>query len=309
MNFKRFRRDADLEDELRVHLEMQAEENADRGMPPVEARRRAHLRLGRTPAIIERIRDQEALVMLEGWYRDFLFGMRAIRQSPVFCITAILTLALGIGANTAIFALLYGLLLRSLPVAHPEQLAHIRIVSAASQSNDTGSFIPYRMIEQFEREQHSFSGISLWRLAEVTMLDREGSLRTYNAELVSGNAFPLLGLNPYLGRLISPRDDVRGGPPRGWPVVLSYGFWTEHFGADRRHCWKTDHSLKHTHDRRRRCAACFSRHPARHQYRTLPAARLRDSSFQAPDRLPGMDIRVFRHRSPERRDASRRGRK
>lgn len=232
MKFKRFRRDTDLEDELRVHLEMQAEENADRGMPPVEARRRARLRLGPTPAIIERIRDQEAIVMLESWYRDFLFGMRAIRQSPVFCVTAILTLALGIGANTAIFALLYGLLLRSLPVAHPEQLAHIRMVSAAAQYNDASSFIPYRMIEQFEREQHSFAGISLWHFAEVTMLDTEGSLRVYHAELVSGNAFPLLGLTPYLGRLISPGDDVRGGPAQGWPVVLSYGFWTEHFGAD-----------------------------------------------------------------------------
>jgi putative ABC transport system permease protein len=232
MNFKRFRRDADLEDELRVHLEMQAQENADRGMPPGEARRRAHLRLGRTPAIIERIRDQEAIVMLEGWYKDFLFGMRAIRQSPVFCVTAILTLALGIGANTAIFALLYGLLLRSLPVVHPEQLAHIRVVSAAAQFNDAGSFIKYRMIEQFEHEQHSFVGISLWTMTEVTMLDGQGSLRAYQTELVSGNAFSLLGLNPYLGRLISPADDVRGGPPQGWPVVLSYGFWTEHFGAD-----------------------------------------------------------------------------
>jgi putative ABC transport system permease protein len=232
MKFKRFRRDSDLEDELRVHLEMQAEENAERGMPPVEARRRARLRLGRTPAVIERIRDQEVIVMLEGWYRDFVFGMRAIRQNPVFCITAILTLALGIGANTAIFALLYGLLLRNLPVAHPEQLTHIRIVSAASRFNDAGSFIPYRMIEQFKREQNSFSGISLWRPAEVTMLDGEGSLRAYQTELVSGNAFPLLGVNPYLGRLVSPDDDVRGGPAQGWPVVLSYGFWTEHFGAD-----------------------------------------------------------------------------
>jgi predicted permease len=232
MKFKRFRRDADLEDELRVHLEMQAEENADRGMQPLEARRRARLLLGRTPAVIERMRDQEMIVMLEGWYRDFLFGIRAIRQSPVFCITAILTLALGIGANSAIFALLYGLLLRNLPVAHPEQLAHVRIVSAASQFNDAGSFIPYRMIEQFQREQHSFAGISLWRTAEVTMLDGDGALRPYPTELVSGSTFPLLGLNPYLGRLISPGDDVRGGSAQGWPVVLSFGFWTERFGAD-----------------------------------------------------------------------------
>jgi len=232
MKFRRFRRDADLEDELRVHLDLQSEENTARGMPNDEARRRAYLRLGRTPEIIERVRDQEVIVMLEGLYKDFVFGIRAIRQSPIFCIAAILTLALGIGANTAIFALLYALLLRDLPVNNPGRLAQIQVVSAASTTNERSSFIPYRMIEQVEREQNSFSGISLWRPGEVTMLDTEGSLRAYSTELVSGNGFSLLGVKPYLGRLISPADDVRGGPAQGWPVVLSFGFWSEHFGAD-----------------------------------------------------------------------------
>src|SRR6185312_14421499 len=165
----RFRSDSDLEDELRAHLEMQAEDNLAGGMPAVEARRRARLRLGRTPAIIERVHDQDFMTILESWYRDFVLGMRAIRKSPVFCVTAILTLALGIGANTAIFALLYGLLLRSLPVSDPEQL---------------------------QREQHSFSAISAWWLGEVTMLDSEGTLRAYHVGLVSGNAFPMFGMKP-----------------------------------------------------------------------------------------------------------------
>ena len=230
MKFKRFRSDSDLEDELRVHMEMQAEDNRAEGMSAVEAERRAHLLLGRTPALIEKVRDQEIVVMLESWYRDLLFGFRAIRKNPVFCITAILTLALGIGANTAIFALLYGLLLRSLPVPEPRQLVHIRVVSPATHTDN--SSIPYRMIKQFGLEQHSLAGISLWRPAGVTMLDTEGSMRVYSVDLVSGNAFSLLGVNPYLGRMISPRDDVHGGPAEGWPAVLSYGFWTEHFGAD-----------------------------------------------------------------------------
>ncbi len=208
-----------------MHLEMQAEDNRAAGMPDAEARRRARLRLGRTPAIIERVHDQDFMTILESWYRDFLFGMRAIRKSPAFCITAILTLALGIGANTAIFALLYGLLLRSLPVIDPQQLAYIGLVSAASRNNDGGSFIPYHMIEQFRREQHSFSGISVWWRAEVTMLDKEGILRAYQCGLVSGNAFPLFGMKPELGRLIAASDDIRGGSSVGWPVVLSYGFW------------------------------------------------------------------------------------
>jgi predicted permease len=228
----RFRSDSDLEDELRVHLEMQAEDNREAGLPDVEARRRARLRVGRTPEIIERLHDQDFMTMLESWYRDFVLGMRAIRKSPVFCITAILTLALGIGANTAIFALLYGLLLRSLPVTDPQQLAYIGIVSAASRNNGLGSFIPYHMLEQFQNEQHSFSAISAWWLGEVTTLDNEGTLRAYRVGLVSGNAFPLFGMKPYLGRLIAPGDDVRGGSAGGWPVVLSYGFWNERFGAD-----------------------------------------------------------------------------
>src|SRR5581483_6873689 len=126
---RHFRSDSDLEDELRVHLEMDAEDTFDTSASPAEARRRARLRLGRTHSIIESVRDQEFITVVEGWYRDVQLGVRALRRSPVFCLTSILTIALGIGANTAIFSLLYGLLLRSLPVANAGQLARIGLVS------------------------------------------------------------------------------------------------------------------------------------------------------------------------------------
>jgi predicted permease len=226
------RSDSDIADELRVHLEMQSEDNQAAGMPTGEAQRRARLQLGSAPALIERVYDQEMITMLESWWRDFAFGMRAIRKSPVFCITAILTLALGIGANTAIFALLYGLLLRSLPVADPQQLAYIGLVSAGARNTGSGGFIPYHMLEQIRREQHSFSDISTWGWNEITMLDTTGTLRVYRVGLVSGNAFSLFGMKPYLGRLITPEDDVREGSSLGWPVVLSYGFWNDRFAAD-----------------------------------------------------------------------------
>ncbi len=219
-------------EELRVHFEMQAEDNRGAGMPDMEARRRARLLLGRTPEVIERVRDQEMLTVLEGWYRDFALGMRAIRKSPVFCFTAILTLALGIGANTVIFALLYGLVLRTLPVANPSELAHIGLVSAADSQGDSHSWLPYPMLQRFRREQRSFSGISIWLAAEVSVLDSDGAPRVSRAGLVSGNAFPLLGMTPYLGRPIVPADDIRGGPSGGWPVVLSYAYWTDRYGAD-----------------------------------------------------------------------------
>src|SRR5580704_1491093 len=105
---RHFRQDRDLNDELHAHLEMLTEDQLARGLSPVEARRRARLQLGNTQVVVERIRDQEFATWLEAWYRDFALGVRALRKSPVFCLTAILTLAAGIGANTAVFTLLYG---------------------------------------------------------------------------------------------------------------------------------------------------------------------------------------------------------
>jgi predicted permease len=169
---------------------------------------------------------------VESWYRDLLLGFRALRRTPVFCLTAILTIALGIGANTAVFSLLYGLLLRSLPVANPQQLARVGLVSTALHSEDQASFLTYRMLQQYSREQQSFTGISAWDHDMVTMKDSQGTLRLYDAGMVSGNTFPVLGMKPYAGRLIAPSDDVRGGPPSGWPAVLSYGFWNTRFDAD-----------------------------------------------------------------------------
>ncbi len=226
---RRFRSDADLEDELRVHLEMETEDNAASGMPPLEARRRARLQLGSSQTIVERMRDQDFMTLLESCYRDLALGLRAIRKNPAFSLTAILTLAFGIGANTAIFTLLYGLLLRSLPVPDPQQLVRIGMTSPGSSERNA---IPYQMLMQLRQQQHSFSDISAWMGYGVTMQDREGTLRPYPALLASGNAFPLLGLKPYMGRSIAPGDDIRGGPSQGWLVVLSFGFWRDHFGAD-----------------------------------------------------------------------------
>src|SRR5581483_1552974 len=141
---RHFRTDADIEEELRVHASMLAEDHRDAGASSGEADRRAHLQLGEPLVVVEKVRDQEFLTFLEGWYRDFKFGLRALRKNPVFCLTAILTLAFGIGANTAIFTLLYGLLLRSLPVPNPQELARVSLTSPAARSAAFSS-IPYQM--------------------------------------------------------------------------------------------------------------------------------------------------------------------
>ncbi len=167
--------------------------------------------------------------MLEGWYRDLVVGLRGLRKSPVFCLTAVITLALGIGANTAVFTLLYGLFLRSLPVAAPQQLARLTLVDSTGHPTP---LIGWRLQQQLRAQQHSFTDISTWRNVSITVPDRDGTLRQYTGDVVSGNGFALFGMRPYLGRLLNESDDVRGGPAGGWPVVLSYGFWQEHFGGD-----------------------------------------------------------------------------
>jgi predicted permease len=161
---------------------------------------------------------------------DFLAGCRATTKTPVFSLTAILTLALGIGANTAIFSLLYGLLLRSLPARSPDELANISI-AMGSPDDQFRTSIPARMLEAFRARQHSFSGIGVWDLGTVNITDGSGILRLFDAGLVDGYMFDVLGIHAHLGRLISPADEVDLVRTRTWPVVLSYRFWRERFGG------------------------------------------------------------------------------
>src|SRR5262249_9300602 len=121
---RHYRTDADLSDELKTHLEMLEEDYVEAGIPVAEARRRARLALGSRQAVVENVRDQEFITMLESCYRDFVLGLRVLRKSPVFMITATVTLALGIGANVAIFTIVRGVLLRPLDYPKPDQLMY-----------------------------------------------------------------------------------------------------------------------------------------------------------------------------------------
>jgi len=190
--------------------------------------------------------------------QDLIFALRMLRKNPVLTLVAVLTLALGIGANTAIFTLLYGLVLRSLPAANPGQLVKVGVASRAELEQE-GVYMTYPMLRVFEKEQTSFHELSGWSEDMVQMKDREGAIRSYVAGLVSGNAFGLLGLQPYRGRLIAPYDDVKGGPSGGWPVVLSYGFWKDFYGGCGRYCGEADHDFRHAVDGGRGYATGFSR--------------------------------------------------
>ena len=200
-------------------------------MSPDETRRDARAKLDGMEQTKEPVRDVRSIPFLETLLQDVRFGLRMLRKNSVLTMVAVLTLALGIGANTAIFTLLYGLVLRSLPAANAGQLVKVGIASSAVPDDAGGSYMPYRIMEALSKEQSSFRELSAWSEEVVLMKDHGGSIQRYIVGLVGGNAFGLLGLQPYRGRLIAPYDDVRGGPSAGWPVVLSYGFWKGFYGS------------------------------------------------------------------------------
>ncbi|MBO0861107.1 MAG: ABC transporter permease [Chloracidobacterium sp.] len=230
--FRRDRFDQEMEEEMKFHLEKKAEANLTAGMSTGEAHYTALRQFGNLTLLIENSREIWAFRSLETFWRDFLYSLRMLSKSPIFFLTAVLTLAAGIGANTAVFTLLHGLFLRDLPVPRPAELARVNLIGPLRGSENAEAGIPWRMYQQLRLQQRSFTDLSALVRTRVNIRDNEGVLRMYPAFYPTGNAFEVLGLKPYLGRLLTPSDDVRGGPSTGWPAVLSYGFWYERFGGD-----------------------------------------------------------------------------
>jgi len=151
-------------------------------------------------------------------------------KSPGYSLTAILTLAVGIGANASIFTLIDDAMLRSLPVQRPAELVKIGFKSPTVPK--TKGFTSLRVMSYLQQHTSSVSEISGWSGTMVFVPDDRGTLRSLPANLVTGNALSMLGIKPYLGRFLSPADDIPGGPEGGWPVVLDYGFWLANYHGD-----------------------------------------------------------------------------
>ena len=164
-------------------------------------------------------------------WNDLRFAIRTLTRAPLFAGVAVLSLALGIGANTAIFSLLYQVLMRSLPVEDPERIAVLRYEGARNgqlSSDSDASVFSYPMYRDLRDRNPVFDGL-IARTGASANLIFNGQAERADAELVSGNFFPVLGVKPVLGRLFTASDDVT---PGGHPVaVLSYGYWTRRFGG------------------------------------------------------------------------------
>jgi predicted permease len=220
----------EIDREMKFHLRERTDDLIAHGVPEHAARREARRRFGSVALASETARERDLFAWLETFLSDLRYGLRALGRDPVFCSAAILTLAIGIGANTAVFSLLHGLLLRSLPVSAPQNLVRVDLVSLTDPRASEG--MPYGMQQQLGRQQRSFVALSSWQRMSLIVADQDGALRLQQAGAVSGNAFDTIGLRPRLGRLLAPSDDVRGGPPEGWPVVISDSFWRERYNAD-----------------------------------------------------------------------------
>lgn len=228
--FSRRRRYDDLAVSIREHIEQKAEELVEGGMPRVQAEQTARRAFGNVTLTEERGREVWQFRWLESLWADLRFAVYQLYKSPGYTLTAVLTLAIGIGANSAIFTVIDDAMLRSLPIQNPAQL-----VAIGYRSPDVSHFIGMQfwpVMQELDHRLHGVSSLAGWSGQMVTFPDDQNTLRSIQANLVTGNALPMLGIRPALGRLLTPADDVPGGPEGGWPVVLDYGFWLSNFHGD-----------------------------------------------------------------------------
>ena len=230
--FRRNQVEKELDEEMQYHLERQIEQNIAGGMRPDEARYAALRAIGGIEQRKEECRDMRRLNLIQNLLQDFRYAGRMLRKSPGFTAVAILSLAFGIGANTAIFQLVDALRIRSLPVVSPEQLAEIRI---GERSNRRGQFngrlssLTNPLWEKIHDQQQAFAGAFVWGDDRFN-LTNGGEKRFAEGLWVSGEVFQVLGVRPALGRLFTSADDRRGCASSG--AVISYGFWQREFGSD-----------------------------------------------------------------------------
>ena len=216
---RRRQRERDLEREIRSDLELEAEEQRESGLSPDDARHAAARAFGNATFIKEQVREMWTWAFVEQLWRDLRYAARGLRRNPGFALIIILSLALGIGANTAIFSVLNAVLLRPLPVAHPEQLHALDITQSKFRAPQRFS---YPLFEQM-RAAAPDGVAAMTRVARMySRLTGENEQDITRVQLVSGEYFTLLGLAPALGRLLGAADNLTIG--RHPVAVVSHAF-------------------------------------------------------------------------------------
>jgi predicted permease len=233
--FRRARVEAELAAELRFHLAQQIDEYIAAGMSPDEARHAALRAFGGVEQIQERCREMRGNRWIEQLFQDLQYAVRAFRRSPTFTLVAALSLALGIGANTAIFSLINAILLRELPVREPSQLVAVgdpARVSSLSTGNVRSDLMSAPMYRQIREQNHVFSQVfASGRVGRLSVGDSSlAEPESARGRLVSGNYFSVLGVQAIRGRTFNDEDDrAAGAAPY---VVISHAYWQRRFALD-----------------------------------------------------------------------------
>src|SRR5580693_5678080 len=222
--FRRETVECEMEEELRFHSERQLEKYLKRGMSRDEAQRRVRLDFGGLEQVKEECRDARGVSLLETLVQDVRYGWRSLRKSPGFAAAALFTLALGIGANTAIFSVVYGILLRPLPFWDASHL--VLLNETTPQVGDVS--VSYPNFQDWRRQSRTFTEMAAVSGVKFNMA---GSSQPENIGglAVSPNFLPMMGVRPVMGRGFTP-DEEKAGAAR--VVLLSYALWQSRFGAD-----------------------------------------------------------------------------
>jgi predicted permease len=232
--------DTDFGDEIETHIQMLTERYVRQGMPPEEAAAAARRQFGNPTLLAERWRETRSFLSPAALWRDVRFGARQLQRNPLLTTVAITSLALGIGANTAIFTVAKKVLLDTLPVERPRELrmltwrsGHERPmppvwgdVSSTEDGGLTSNAFSYPVLESLRKRTDAFADLIAFK--DITMTaSADGHAEAVAAEMISGNAFPALGVSPVLGRALTTDDDTPGKQP---VAVISEALWSERFG-------------------------------------------------------------------------------
>lgn len=223
--FCRRKLDAELDDELDSHLEMAAEENRLRGMNPEEARRKATRDFGGVTQIREAVRVREGVLWIENLRRDVAYALRQIVRAPGFAAVVIVTLALGIGANTTVFSIVDAVMLRPLPYAQPQRL--VEVESSEAEGPLESVTTSYPDFFDWRAQNHSFEHLVSYHDTSLTLTGVERAVHL-DGEVVSWDLLQLLGVSPEIGHGFRSEDEKLGARV----VLISHSVWVSQFGAD-----------------------------------------------------------------------------
>jgi putative ABC transport system permease protein len=224
----RNRLERDMDSELRFHLEMETEKNIKRGLPPDKARLEAIRNFGSVEKVKDECRDERGVSFFDALWQDLRYGFRVLRKKPAFTSVALIVLALGIGANTAIFSVVYGVLLRPLPYERGEEIVFAR--QQAPQAGITNAPFSVKELNDYRQQNQSFQSLVEYHSMSFILYGR-GEPKYVSTGVVSHNFFDALGVKPLLGRTFLAEDEQHGAEAA---LLLSYKYWREDYGGDPR---------------------------------------------------------------------------